>query len=76
MTTVGTQLKDSSPIALSQGMGAHEALVGTLELQGPILGKDLREGMPSGFRFPMAVCGDTLLALLLARPRIPAGFGN
>lgn len=39
---MGTQLKASSPTALSQGMGAHAALAGTLEILGPILDKDLR----------------------------------
>lgn len=61
--TTGTQQKASSPTALSQRMGAHEALAGTLEILGAILDKDLRVGM-AGFRFPRAVCGDNLLALL------------
>lgn len=38
---MGSQLKASLPTALSQGMGAHEALAGTLEILGPILDKDL-----------------------------------
>lgn len=57
-------------------MGAHEALAGTLQILGAILDKDRRVGM-AGFRFPRAVCGDNLLALLFfARTRIPAGFGK
>jgi hypothetical protein len=66
MTTMGTQQKALSPTALSQGMGAHEALAGTLEILGPILDKDLRVDMPD-FRFLRAVCGDNLLALLFCQ---------
>lgn len=68
-----TQLKASSPTALSQGMGAHEALAGTPEILGPILDKGLRVDMP-GFRFLRAMCGDNLLALPVSSSCYPRVF--